>query len=127
MSACHAGRQGDGVLVVDDDVDLKELLADMLRGEGLPVTVASNGLEALETLRRGLTPCVILLDLMMPVMDGWQFRTRQLQDERLREIPTVIFTGVPNPGEEASAMAATAFLRKTAEPSEILDTVRRYC
>ncbi len=127
MAPCGETDKHAGVLVVDDDADLKELLAEMLRGEGFAVTVASNGHEALHVLQKGLEPCVILLDLMMPVMDGWQFRSRQMEDERLRAIPTVVFTGASSPREEAGRLEAHGYLSKTADIDEILRVVHHYC
>lgn len=79
------------VLVVEDDHDVRETLADALREEGYRVGSAENGLAALEFLRTHTTQ-LVLLDLMMPVMDGWQFRTRQLADPALAHVPVVVIS-----------------------------------
>jgi CheY-like chemotaxis protein len=80
------------VLIVDDDAALRETLADALTDEGFTVSFSVNGLEALQALRAGLRPDVILLDLMMPVMDGWRFREEQALDRELASIPVVVIT-----------------------------------
>src|SRR5262245_23155992 len=80
------------VLVVDDDEEIRNALTEFLSDEGYGVVSASNGREALASLREGVHPSVILLDLMMPVMDGWDFRAEQLRDPGLRDIPVVVIT-----------------------------------
>ena len=80
------------VHIVDDDEALRDVLAEALSEEGLAVSSSANGLEALKTLRAGLRPDVILLDLMMPVMDGWGFREEQSRDPELASIPVVVLT-----------------------------------
>ena len=80
------------VLLVEDEPAIALSLGDALREEGLAVATAQNGLEALQLLRNGLRPSVILLDLMMPVMDGWDFRHEQLHDPTLKDIPVIVVT-----------------------------------
>jgi CheY-like chemotaxis protein len=80
------------VLIVDDEADLVSGLSELLESEGYRVATAMDGLEALDQLRRGLRPTVILLDLMMPRMDGWDFRQEQLKDDDLKEIPVIVLT-----------------------------------
>jgi CheY-like chemotaxis protein len=80
------------LLVVEDDPDIRDTLAEALAWEGYDVTTASNGLEALELLRGGLHADVILLDLMMPVMSGWEFRRVQQDDPALAGIPVVVLS-----------------------------------
>jgi len=80
------------VLLVEDELAIREALAGTLRERGVDVEVAANGIEALDLLQRGLRPAAILLDLMMPGMDGWDFRQRQLGDPRLAAIPTIVVT-----------------------------------
>ena len=85
--------RGDSyVLVVEDDAAIRVSLCDALGDEGIPVRVATNGREALEVLARCGPAAVVLLDLMMPVMDGEQFRRRQLADPALADIPVVVMT-----------------------------------
>ena len=80
------------VLVVEDDPAICSALSEALREEGFDVLSAANGLAALDQLRAGPPPSAIVLDLMMPVMDGWDFRSVQLQDPGLRDIPVVVVT-----------------------------------
>src|SRR5258707_15538086 len=78
------------ILVVEDDAMTRESIVDLLGEAGYSVTEATNGAEALEKLRQGPAPCVILLDLMMPVMSGQEFRREQLTDPALAAIPGIV-------------------------------------
>ena len=80
------------ILLVDDDLPSREALSELLQLAGHRVVSAENGKVALERLRKNDGYCVILLDVMMPVMDGFEFRHRQLQDERLASIPVIVVT-----------------------------------
>ena len=101
------------ILVVDDDLDIREALGAVLEGAGYRVLLATNGEHALAMLGSGQArPDLVLLDLMMPVMDGWQFRSRQLQDSRLREIPVVIISAGGNVQQKAENLSAVGWLRK---------------
>jgi len=80
------------LLLVEDDEDIRESLTAALEERGYPVEVAENGLEALDKLRSGCRPAVILLDLMLPVMDGWAFRSELLQDPELAGIPVIVLS-----------------------------------
>jgi CheY-like chemotaxis protein len=79
------------ILLVDDDADCREMLADLLSNEGYMVVSAANGRQALDYLS-GSTAALIILDLMMPVMSGWEFRARQKSDPRLASLPVVVTT-----------------------------------
>jgi CheY-like chemotaxis protein len=83
------------VLVVDDDPDIRESVQLALEGRGFTVVGKPNGREALDWLQAGNRPAVILLDLMMPVMDGWLFRTIQRTDPELSAIPVVVLSAAP--------------------------------
>lgn len=85
-------RPAAPVLVVEDDREQRESLCAMLDFEGFGHAEAANGQEALDYLDRSCAPCVVLLDLDMPVMNGWVFRAQQLADERLSNIPVVVVT-----------------------------------
>src|SRR5690606_2328003 len=91
MTASEAGAAT--VLVVDDDEDIRLILAQILSLQGYDAPTAANGLDALSQLYDGVEPCLILLDLMMPAMSGWEFRTKQLQDPKLAQIPVVVLSG----------------------------------
>jgi len=80
------------ILLVDDDFAIIDGVSDFLESEGFSVAPASNGLDALNQLRCGLQVDVIVLDVMMPVMDGWDFRAEQLADRSLRDIPVVVIS-----------------------------------
>jgi CheY-like chemotaxis protein len=112
---------GKRVLVVDDDQDIRETLAELLTDEGYLVESASNGREALTTLRNGVRPDVILLDLMMPVMDGYQFRDEQRADPLLASIPVIVITAGSNPS--LSALGANMFVPKPLDLGRLLDSL----
>lgn len=115
------------VLVVDDDYAVLDAIKDVLEDEGYEVVLAANGLEALKELRRGTPPCLILLDLMMPVMNGWEFRREQLQDKTLALIPTILVTAHNRADENTEELQASGCIRKPAQPRLLLETVGRYC
>lgn len=112
------------LLVVEDDPDVVGVLDILLTSEGYRVTSARNGAEALSLLRDGDHPSLILLDLMMPVMDGWQFRTIQRDEAPLAEIPVVIMTGAGEP-LDADQLAADAFLKKPVDLTDLLTVIKR--
>jgi CheY-like chemotaxis protein len=85
-------RSAPPVLVVEDDREQRETLCAMLDLEGFGHAEAANGREALDYLNESRDPCLVLLDLEMPVMNGWEFRVNQLADERLSHIPVVVVT-----------------------------------
>jgi CheY-like chemotaxis protein len=115
------------VVVIDDDNDILESIAIVLKGAGYDAQTASNGAEALHQMRRSERPCLILLDLMMPGMNGWQFRTEQMGDPALATIPTVVMTGFPAAAENATSLGVDACLKKPINLDDLLDTVARYC
>jgi CheY-like chemotaxis protein len=116
------------VLIVDDDHDVREALREVLQDHGYDVLEAGNGHDALALLRDGtLAPCLILLDIMMPVMDGWQFRAAQRNDPALAGIPVVVLSAHGHVQRASEGMDATAFLRKPVQLPPLLATVARYC
>jgi len=102
--------QGVRLLLVEDDAAIRSTLAEMLGDEGYAVTAVGNGREALEELRAGALPDVILLDLMMPVMDGWEFRVKQRADPLLGSIPLLAMSA--DLSAKAQAIAADSYVRK---------------
>jgi CheY-like chemotaxis protein len=115
------------VLVVDDDYAVLDSMKDVLEDEGYEVLLAANGLEALKELRRGVRPDVILLDLMMPVMNGWEFRKEQLQDGSLAAIPTIIITAHNRAEESAAELKAASCIRKPVRPDTLLEAIGKFC
>jgi CheY-like chemotaxis protein len=118
----------DTVLVVDDDPEIRAALAELLETEGYEVVLAANGAAAMAHLRRGLRPCLILLDLMMPVMDGWDFRAEQRCDPELQDIPVAIITAAGFSSETVSAqLGGIDFVSKPPSTDALLALVRRHC
>ncbi len=113
------------ILIVDDDPDIRETLALLLEAEGHDVVCAAHGAEALQLLRGGVRPCVILLDLMMPVMDGFQFRAQQAQDASISAFPVVAITAA---GSKATdAIDVDEVLPKPFGLDGVRATIARYC
>jgi CheY-like chemotaxis protein len=117
------------ILLVEDDPDIRAMIAQLLELEGYRVRVSANGVDGLQILR-GLEgeerPGLILLDLMMPVMNGWQFRAEQACDPALEEIPVVVMSGDGQVTEKGPPVRAASFLRKPVDLDVLLDTVRRH-
>ena len=113
------------VLVVDDDPNLVRLMSRFLTLEGFAPVPASNGQEALKYLRGGGAASVILLDLRMPVMDGWTFRREQREDPGLAAIPIVVLSGMEVDGIQD--MDAAASFHKPVSFPEVVGVVRRLC
>jgi CheY-like chemotaxis protein len=110
-----AARRSDGekarVLVVDDDPEIRDVLVMALEEEGYEVRAGHNGRAALEILERW-RPRVILLDLMMPEMDGYELRAAQLSSRALADIPVIVLTAGQNIQGRVAALNATAILPK---------------
>lgn len=115
------------VLVVEDDHDLGLTLTEILEMAGYPVVTATDGRLALAYLQDAPLPCVILLDLMMPGMDGWEFRRRQLADPKLRRIPVIIASGMSERRLSPEFDDVEAFFLKPYEVPKLLEVVARYC
>jgi CheY-like chemotaxis protein len=113
------------ILIVEDSPDGRLILEDMLLLLGYQVMSAANGLEALEALKRGPLPNLILLDLSMPEMNGWEFRERQKQDPAYAGIPVVVISAVATRNEvEHSNLDAAAFLDKPVPPAALVEIIR---
>jgi CheY-like chemotaxis protein len=113
------------VLVVDDDADIRETVAEILRDEGYEVETAANGAEALAVLR-GMQPALILLDLAMPVMSGEELRAEMLREPALAAIPTVVMTAADRIREKTAGMNVAAALAKPVRMKELIETVARF-
>ncbi len=114
------------VLVIEDDPDVRNALTELLTGEGYEVAPASDGGEALDALRAGLRPTVILLDLMMPKVDGWDFRRAQLEDPALAPLPVVLLTASGfRPDSMRSDRGQLEMLPKPVQAHVLLETLAR--
>ena len=124
--AMRAEPQGY-ILVVDDVPALSSLVAEILRIAGYRSITAVNGREALSYLRSDEPPILILLDLNMPVMSGWEFRAEQQRDPLLILIPVVILSSEDNLAQHAAALRVAGYLRKPSSIRELLEIVGRHC
>jgi CheY-like chemotaxis protein len=115
-----------GILVVDDDPDIRDSMREVLEDEGYKVSCVGNGREALDHLKTASPrPCVILLDLMMPVMDGWQFRKEQKKLEpEIANIPLVVITAT---GKRPVLVDAAELVMKPLDLNRLFEAVERYC
>jgi two-component system, chemotaxis family, chemotaxis protein CheY len=113
------------ILVVEDDKDLRDSLADALRLEGYDVVGVEHGEAALQHLSTGARPCVILLDLMMPVMDGWTFHREIQKDQSLAAIPVVVMTAAG--AARASTVDVNAVLHKPLQMDSVVEVVQEHC
>jgi CheY-like chemotaxis protein len=119
---------GAFVMVVDDDSDLREAIMEMLQDNAYSVVGAANGKEALDFLRRATSlPCVILLDLMMPIMDGKTFRAELMRNPELSEIPVVVLSAHANMDDVLAGFAVSAKLRKPVQMGSLMALVDRHC
>jgi CheY-like chemotaxis protein len=111
------------VLLVDDDAAVRRTIARFLTFEGFAVVEASNGQEALTYLRTGAGASVIVLDLRMPVMDGWTFRREQRLDPRLENIPVVVLSGAD--ADRLPELDAAAAFEKPVRMAQVAGAIRR--
>jgi CheY-like chemotaxis protein len=115
------------VLLVEDDAALRKSLAELVEAEGLRALAAGNGFEAVELLRHEPRPDLILLDLMMPVMNGWAFLKYRNEHAVLSSVPVVVTTGWNEVPGEADVIGVQGYLRKPLVPQSVLEVVRKYC
>src|ERR1043165_6681206 len=106
------------VLIVEDDADLRDMMAQLLSLEGFHTATVANGREALDYLHNGDAPDLILLDLMMPVMDGWEFRRRQCADPTLATVPVIVLSALDQ--TRAAGVGAAAVLKKPLDFDRLL-------
>ncbi len=112
------------VMIVEDDDEIRELLAEMLAEGGFHVSTARHGKDALQLLRTKPHPNIVLLDLMMPVMDGWQMRAEMLADPKLAAIPVIIVSGAADVQDGSALLKAARVLTKPVKWPVLLDSVR---
>jgi CheY-like chemotaxis protein len=114
------------VLVVEDDEDVREALIVLLEDEGVRAVGATNGRDALEKIRRGFQPSLILLDLMMPVMDGERFLRERKADPGLAGIPVVIVSAMQRMKVDPEEYDVDEMILKPIDPARVIETVRQY-
>jgi CheY-like chemotaxis protein len=120
------------VLIVEDDIDTREMLATLLSTRGFHAVAAEDGLEALHllrTVRRRApeVPCLVLLDLKMPRLGGHEFRRAQLGDPTVASVPVAVMSGAMDLEQRAKALGAVATVAKPIDFDRLFDIVDRYC
>jgi CheY-like chemotaxis protein len=113
------------VLIVEDEADLRQMMSELLKLDGFEIATVSNGREALDYLHNGDKPDLILLDLMMPVMDGWEFLRHQKADAKLAGVPVIVLSALDQ--SQGAEMNLTAYLKKPLDFDRLLRLVRKYC
>ncbi len=120
-------RDAHTVLLVDDNVAMRVTVSRALRRAGYRVEEVADGLEAFGRLQRGLRPCLIVLDLEMPIMSGDTFRRAQLARAELRDIPVLLFSSAPNLAQIAAKLAVAAYAPKSIEVETLLKLIEQHC
>lgn len=115
------------VLIVEDDDDIREVMIEILTESGYSVCSARHGADALEQLRTGPKPELILLDLTMPVMDGWAFCREKQQDPALKAIPILVTSAVSPLDPRNDGLQAVCYMTKPLDFYELLASIRRHC
>lgn len=113
------------ILIVEDDHDIRDAVSEFLSESGFSVQAAENGARALELLRSGFIPDLILLDLMMPVMDGFAFREEQLKEPRISGIPIVVMSADGNISQKRSRITAADYLKKPLDIYRLLEALNK--
>lgn len=121
----ETSRPARPILVVEDDEDIRETLQQVLEAEGYATSGAANGAEALHQLLSDRVPCLVLLDLMMPIMSGPELLVRMRQDPRLVAIPVIIVSAWAQEAEKTSG--AQGFLKKPVDLEALLNVAGQYC
>ena len=120
-------QESRSILIVDDDEATREAFALILSQDGYQVETADNGLLALEQLRSAQPPALILLDLMMPVMDGVEFQERLAREGHLRDIPILVCSASGERLRRRLPLQPVGYLEKPIDPRALLAEVRRHC
>ena len=126
MVAVVAPPDHGPVLVVDDDIDILDGLSELLKLAGFEVVTARNGMEALARAR-ARRPCMVLLDLMMPVMSGQEFRAAQSTDPSISSVPVIVVTAAQPSRTELAKLAPQECFLKPVDTHRLLAAVRRNC
>ena len=123
-STCSNARvHRDGfILIVEDDSEVREGMTVLLEESGYRIVAVGNGQEALEVMQADV-PCLVLLDLMMPVMTGWALHAAMRSDERLKRVPICVVSAVPS----HAPADADCVLEKPVQVPKLLDTIASLC
>lgn len=122
--------QCKSILVVEDDIDIRETISQVLEVEGYPVSSAANGAEAVMLLEKIPGPCLILLDLMMPTMNGWEFLEKQKADTVFASLPVVVISALPASsalGNTKAVEKAVGYIKKPVSLDALMEVVQQYC
>jgi CheY-like chemotaxis protein len=111
---------------VDDEADIRDIICMVLEEHGARAVGAASGREALDLLCAGAPPRLVILDLMMPGMDGWEFRRTQLADPRVADVPVLVLSGDGSVERKAADLRAIGYLSKPFEFEELLHKVERF-
>jgi len=114
------------ILIIEDENPIRDVIIEILEDEGYQVAGAANGLEALTYLRQHAHPRLILLDLGMPVMTGWEFREHQQRDPTIAGIPVIVMSALPDLNRKAAALNVDGCLNKPVNIDTLLGTIARY-
>ena len=113
------------VLVIEDDPDTKDAICGLLEYSGYSAMGVSNGREAIDFLKTHSAPSVIVLDLMMPVMNGWEFRDLQAADEGLSKIPVVVISASGVPSHLVHSKGTIDYIPKPFDPDRLMEAIER--
>lgn len=120
--------EGRTILVVEDDPAARATISDLLSDEGYTCVEAADGRDAIDVLSGApAPPCAILLDLMMPRMNGWEFGEWLREQPALARVPLIVLSAAKGAGADAKRLAASAFIPKPFDLDDLLATVARYC
>ncbi|MGQ0606846.1 MAG: response regulator [Chloroflexota bacterium] len=120
-------QHSHSVLIVEDDPAIRDVYVELLASEGHAVSQAAHGEEAMGMLLDGTRPCVIVADLLMPILDGWGLAARLATEPRLASIPLVVLSAQAPSDSRDTPRGARARLTKPVVLDELVATVERYC
>jgi CheY-like chemotaxis protein len=124
-SVSPTARSAHTILIVDDDADIRTTFSQILRDEGYSTLAARNGADALQLLHERERPCVLLLDLMMPVVDGWEVIGRLNHYEEMAGVPIIVITAFVE--HAPTDRRISAVLKKPVEADTLIETVAKFC
>lgn len=120
------GQEENRVFLIEDDQDIRSSIIEVLEDEGIPIDWATNGEEAMQKLLAAKSkPSLILLDLRLPVKDGFQFRSEQLSNPQLADIPVVVISADGRLEEKTESLGISGLLRKPVDIEQLVNTVRK--